>query len=173
VLIGTHSVLISASEISANKINPLDNFIMMEDLRKSRGLVMPNRKEPLDIHHMRLVIAALAKSHAVSWAYKTKVGGDLHSKFPFLRLHVHKDGMESWGDLAESNMDEEIKEIEKAFGAESGITKGTKAFKQFMKPLLQVFRGQDVEPLCTKIMRVKDSTKDDEILGKSLLQSSN
>jgi len=143
------------------KLNSLDNFILMEDLRKSYGFVMPDRREPLTIHQMRLVIPALARLHALTWAYKVTAtaDGDLNEKFPFFRVH-NENGMEAWEDLIHTFLKDEIKVIEERYGPDHDITKGIVNLQKHVKPLCRIFLGKGDENLCYELMRVKPSQRE-------------
>jgi len=57
----------------------------MEDLRKTENFRLLNRFAPFDFPHAELVIAALAKFHALSWALKTHHNlNNLSQMFPFI-----------------------------------------------------------------------------------------
>ena len=65
--------------------NPLDNYIIMTDLRESGGYRMRDRFEGFDLDHYKLVIEAQATLHALSWAYKCKNDNvKISEKFPCL-----------------------------------------------------------------------------------------
>jgi len=120
---------------------------------------MPDRRDPLTIEQMRLAIPALAALHALSWVYKVKGTCrnslvDFNGKFPFFRI-LDEDGMKAWVDLIETNLNEEVKEIEKKYGEDSEITRGVKKLQKYVKPLGKIFVGKVDENLCYDLMRVK------------------
>ena len=51
----------------------LRNYLLMEDVRKTRGMRMADRITGLDAEHCRLVLEQLANLHALGWVYKQKV----------------------------------------------------------------------------------------------------
>ncbi|CAG7830533.1 unnamed protein product, partial [Allacma fusca] len=73
--------------------NPLENCIVLPDLRKSGGFRLANRLEGFDLDHVKLVILEQAKLHALSWAYKQQTNTkSLSTKFQFL-LETVFDGI--------------------------------------------------------------------------------
>ncbi|CAG7835786.1 unnamed protein product [Allacma fusca] len=67
-------------------LEPLDNSIVMPDLRKPENgpFVLRDRFLGFDLDHYLLVIEAQARLHATSWAYKSKLGKNILEEFPFL-----------------------------------------------------------------------------------------
>lgn len=62
--------------------------LIMEDMRQS-GFVMKDRKIPLDIHHVSLVLKQLAKFHALSYAIRDQD----HGLFNMLKIKMEKNFM--------------------------------------------------------------------------------
>jgi hypothetical protein len=76
-------------------LDPLENCVMMPDLRKTRGFRLANRLVGLDLAHAKLVIVAQAQVHALSWAYKMVEDlPDLATKFPFLVNGTFMDNLD-------------------------------------------------------------------------------
>uniref|UniRef100_A0A1L8DKV9 Putative juvenile hormone-inducible protein n=2 Tax=Nyssomyia neivai TaxID=330878 RepID=A0A1L8DKV9_9DIPT len=54
-----------------------EEFLIMSDLRRE-GFWNPNRSTPLNLHQCRLVVATMAKFHAISYAFKDQRPEEFH-----------------------------------------------------------------------------------------------
>jgi hypothetical protein len=87
-------------------LKPLDNSIIMPDLRKPENgpFRLRDRFLGFDLDHYKLVIESQAKLHAISWAYKTKRGlKSLIAEFPYLKSKFG-ELMQAFTPLMESNI---------------------------------------------------------------------
>jgi hypothetical protein len=143
---------------------------MMEDIRKTWGFRMTNRRESLDIHHIRLVIPALAKLHALSWSYKTHVDADLQTKFPFLKIEFREQDIDTWTTVSTGNLEQAICVLEKELGEQHEITKGVINFKQHIKTVMAIFTGTLGDSAYEEILRLKaDKEVPTEASGKAVI----
>jgi len=147
--------LFTAKEFIGKTQDPLDNAIVMEDMKRTWGFRMTNRREPLDIHHMRLVIQALAKVHALSWAYKHHDGQEITEKYPFLKNSLTATDFEIWASTYDANFDKAIGVLEKELGNESYITKAAVNFKSILRQVLRAFMGEEMSKIYSELIRVK------------------
>ncbi|XP_021957427.2 uncharacterized protein LOC110853466 isoform X2 [Folsomia candida] len=136
-------------------IHSLDNFIMMEDLRKTYGFRMTNRREALDLDHTKLVISALAKVHALSWAYRHHVEENITEKFPCLVTNMEEDDMETWNAVLFSNLDQAKLIYDEQFGPGNDYSIAADAFRKILPTLTKFFMGRIDAKLLEDLMRVK------------------
>jgi len=153
---------VTAQDFIGKVQDPLQNVILMEDMKRTWGFRMTNRREPLDIHHMRLVIPALAKVHALSWAYKHHVEPDVTSKFPFLKNSFGESDFEMWATVSTMNMDQALVVLEKELGNDSPVTQAAVNFKSNLRKILRVFMGDDMSQVYSDVIRVKTQHNDTE-----------
>ncbi len=135
------------------EMNSLDNFIMMEDMRKSYGFRMTNRREALDIWHMRLVFEALAKTHALSWAYRNHVEADITGKFPCF-VSNRKDEMAKWRPILVGNFDQAKEIYDQEFGPGNEYSNAAEGFKRHLDVLGDMFLGEGGGEGMDKFLRV-------------------
>jgi len=83
-------------------VGSLENFILMEDIKKMYGFRMTNRREALDIHHMRLVMEGLAKVHSLSWAYRHHVEPNIAQKYTCMVPNFGPEDMEMWTGMTKN-----------------------------------------------------------------------
>jgi hypothetical protein len=114
---------------------------MMEDIRKTSGFRMTNRRESLDIHHMRLVIPALATVHALSWSYKHHVEPNVKEKFNFLQPPSRSGNTSNWESVIEGNVDEAISVLDSVLGSGNKLSEAAHVFKDKIPQLIKVFQG--------------------------------
>jgi hypothetical protein len=129
---------------------------MMEDIRKTWGFRMTNRRESLDIHHMRLVIPALATVHALSWSYKHHVEPNVVKKFDFLQSPFRQEDMAMWETVMEGNVNQAISVLDSVLGKGNKLSKATQEFKGKVPELIKAFMGHpDIMSLFDDLHRVK------------------
>jgi len=132
-------------------IDSLDNFILMEDMKRTWGFRMTSRKETLDIHHMRLVIVALAKVHALGWAYKQHVTPKILEKFPFLKPSIGEENVNMFVNVFGMNLDKAIGVLEEELGKENEVTKAVTGLKKNINTLCKIFlTGKNLTDITTR-----------------------
>ncbi|CAG7700789.1 unnamed protein product [Allacma fusca] len=73
---------------------PVDNCIILPDLRQKGGFRLRDKFLSFDEPHFSLMVEALAKIHAISWVYKCKSGVmQLHEKYPFLKKTMSQESL--------------------------------------------------------------------------------
>ncbi|CAL8069689.1 unnamed protein product [Orchesella dallaii] len=122
---------------------PLDNFIMMVDLRKTWGFTMADRRKGFDADHVKLAFTELATIHALSWAYRQRVESDLLKKFPFLKVPFEEEDMQMWNNITESSIGVAVSTMDSVFGNDNPLSKSTKAFGEKVKTIIEFFIDQE------------------------------
>jgi hypothetical protein len=119
-------------------LKPLDNSIVMPDLRKPENgpFVLRDRFLGFDVGHYRLAIEGQAKLHAVSWAYKCSRGLEsLCTEFPYLK------GSDEMMESFDSFMDSGMKTVEEMFHDRPDILKALAHLKRVCKPINRLYFG--------------------------------
>lgn len=114
----------------------------MEDLRKTGGFKMTNRRDSLDIDHMRLVAEILAKIHSLSWAYRQKVEKNILEKFSCFTPNFDEEDRISWTSMLVTNLSQSKRIFDKVLGNGNVLSKATEKFEEYYKDIvLDVFMG--------------------------------
>ncbi|CAG7734310.1 unnamed protein product, partial [Allacma fusca] len=118
-----------SKELDVGKLlSPLDNYLVMVDIRKTWGFQMVEKQIGLDYSHTRLAVAELAKLHALSWAMKEKQNlSSLLTKYPYLVEMCFSRINSSIDNLVVAN----LKSVEKI--AESTFQPGSRALRGIEK----------------------------------------
>ncbi|OXA50941.1 hypothetical protein Fcan01_14477 [Folsomia candida] len=140
-------------------ISSLDNYIIMEDLRKTHGFRMTSRLEPLDFDHMKLVISALARVHSVSWAYRNHVEENITQKFPCLVTNMPDEEVAIFSNVVRSNLEQAKGIYDKEFGPKNAYTAVADKFSGMIDRISSLFTGSGTAEGFEKLMRVKTSDK--------------
>ncbi|OXA51136.1 uncharacterized protein LOC110853643 [Folsomia candida] len=135
-------------------ISSLDNYIMMEDLRKTHGFRMTNRLEPLDLDHMRLIIEALSKVHAMSWAYRHHVEADITEKFPCLVTNMASEDLETWNNVIRANLEQTKGIYDKEFGQNNDYSAAVDKFSGMIGRIGEFFTAKGTAVGMDKMMRI-------------------
>ncbi|OXA51219.1 uncharacterized protein LOC110853579 [Folsomia candida] len=135
-------------------ISSLDNYIIMEDLRKTHGFRMTNRLEPLDLDHMRLIIEALSKVHAMSWAYRHHVESDITEKFPCLVTNVSREDFAAWDNVILASLEQAKGIFDKEFGPKNDYSSALDKFAGMVGRVSEMFTGERTAAGWAKLMRV-------------------
>ncbi|OXA49237.1 hypothetical protein Fcan01_15785 [Folsomia candida] len=122
-------------------ISSLDNFIIMEDLRKTYGFRMSNRLVPFDLDHMHLVIETLAKVHAISWVYRNHVESQITEKFPCLVTNLRMENMEIWSSVINANLEQAKEIFDKEFGPGNNYSASADKFAGMVEPWRIICHG--------------------------------
>lgn len=123
---------------TSTTIHSLDNFILMEDIRAS-GFRMTNRRKPLDLDHMSLVVKTLAKTHALSWAYRHHVEPQITTKFPCLVTQMGPELLASWSPLLNANIDQSIRIFDAEFGPGNVYSEAVDKFRAHFSVIEETF----------------------------------
>lgn len=158
--------LYEINEVGKEKIySPLDNFILMTDLRKMtpRGYKMVDPKQGLDLDHLMLAFQELATLHAVGWAYRKTVTWDLLEKFPFLeRPPKNAKKREAWLNLLKENAYCAIDAIDKVRGKGNPWSQAVLSFVENRGSMaLEYFSSQneELEMSLQKMLRNSEECK--------------
>ncbi|OXA51218.1 uncharacterized protein LOC110853464 [Folsomia candida] len=141
-------------------ITSLDNYIIMEDLRKTYGFRMTDRREPLDLDHMKLVITALARVHSVGWAYRHHVEADIVGHFPCLVGNVKEEDIGIWNKLLIANIDQAKGVYDEAFGPENNYSAAAESFKKHVDTASKIVIGKGQFEGMEKLFRVTEPDPD-------------
>jgi len=123
---------------------PLDNFLILTDVRKTSGFKMANQHSSLDWDHCSLVVSELAKIHATSWAYQNKLGASRLSDH-FHCLKQMPSGHLERQNYLNSHFESALETLEIRFGKDSPIVLGTRAFKKKSGEVLGWFLHDEIE----------------------------
>ncbi|OXA50876.1 hypothetical protein Fcan01_14444 [Folsomia candida] len=124
-------------------ISSLDNFLIMEDLRKTYGFRMTDRRQPLDLDHMKLVISALAKVHSVSWAYRNHVEENITQKFPCFVTNMSEEDVAIFSNVVRSNLEQAKGIYDKEFGPKNAYTAVADKFSGMIDRISSMFTGSE------------------------------
>ncbi|ODM91728.1 hypothetical protein Ocin01_14956 [Orchesella cincta] len=122
--------------------SPLDNFIMMVDLRKTWGFTMAERTKGFDPEHVELAFTELATIHALSWAYRNRVEYDLIKKFPFLQVDFEEEEMQMWKNIIYSSIGTAVSTMDSVLGEGNHLSKSTEAFREVVMKIIEYFIDQ-------------------------------
>ncbi len=135
----------SFEENSSKVYQPIENFIVLTDLRKELGYKMFDRTKGLQLDHIILVITELAKIHALSWAYRQKVEDNLLKKFPFLEPSFDKEDMVMWGNIVGQNVEIAVQTMDAALGPDNHLTKSILRIGDKVLKVIELFIEQKEE----------------------------
>lgn len=138
--------------------SPLDNFILMTDLRNELGYKMGPRA--MDVEHVKLAFIELAKVHAISWAYKESFEEkDEHfiSKYPFLKRTPNPRKTEMWLGLLKENGKKAVEALDKVKGKRNLWSKSIEQFCEKGKAVLEYnsYAGEDEENQMQKLLEIQ------------------
>jgi len=140
---------------------------MMEDLRKTRGFKMTDRRSSFDLNHIKLVIQALAKLHALGWGYKHHVTPDIQEKFPFLSTPFKQEEMETWIQVFDGN----FRSMTEVLDESPTLIEALEGYRLKVARILDAFLldGVDQQKVMEESMRVKQEEKVLESIKGSVL----
>lgn len=118
--------------------SPLDNFILMTDMRKPLNFKMADRRIGLDGDHMKLTFYELATLHALSWAYKER-NEDFLEMYPFLEKQLSQRKEEMWMGLLKENANMAVKVLDAVKGPGNNLSQAVLNFCVNGKPIFEYF----------------------------------
>jgi hypothetical protein len=140
-------------------LNPLENYIIMEDLRKTYGFRMTDRRGSLDLNHMRLVFDALARVHSLSHAYRHHVEQDLVGNFPSLIPNFDEQFIGTWCEMLAHNLNEQVTIYDQEFGPGNVLSNAAKKFSAMRKTVFDIFLGKSTAECLEQLLREKPDPK--------------
>lgn len=154
--------------------SPLDNFILMTDLRKGLGFKMVAKHIGLDEHHMGVGFFELATMHAVSWAYRKRVNWDIAAveKYSFLKQAGENERINMWMNILNESVVKVVAVIDAALGKENNVSKSLLNYARHARPAISQFRTQDeaTELTLRELLRIPLNKTSSEP-GRKLLSS--
>ena len=114
----------------------------MADLRKAGGFSLSDRFKGLDLDHFSLVMEGQAKVHAVSWAYKQKMGRSLLESFPFLTVDGIKDMFDK--GIFDSFFGNILK-LKSLFNDDPRLQDGLDYLYKIVKPMSKIYYGIELQ----------------------------
>lgn len=135
----------SLEEDSSKIYQPIENFIVLTDLRRELGYKMLDRTVGLELDHINLTIIELAKIHALSWAYRQKVEDNLLKKFPFLEPAFDDEDKVMWGNIVGQNVEIAVNTMDEALGPGNHLTKSILTIGGKVLKVIELFLDQKEE----------------------------
>jgi len=126
---------------------PFENYVMMVDCCKTDGFKLADRLVRLDKDHLVLVMEALAKMHALSWAYKSDKKIDvIKEKFPSLQFD-YANTRSVFENMMSTTFDEATQALKSNPEIDSQMLAGFVNFKQpCCTAIMEALFGEPAEP---------------------------
>jgi len=124
------------------------------------GFTMTNRREPLDIHHMRLVIKGLAKVHSLSWAYRHHVEENITQKYTCMVPNFGMEDKEMITGLIKGSLTQSAEILEEMLYKGNRLTEAIFRYRdKTVETLMKFFMGDPGATILEDCVRIKIDPK--------------